>query len=122
MKNNIETTESLLKLWGLYQPKLGTQHLGFAAVSMSGLNSLSQGEAGLPKEAESALVDISVAVASLEQSEPKVARAVIARYLYGDSLKTIGDNLGGLTGGAVAKLCLSGVAWISGYLEGDSLS
>ena len=77
----------------------------------------------MPSYAQDALVDVSAAVKALRQVEPEAAKVLMARYLFEEDMATIGRNLRDPVTGtpktraAVSKLSVSGVSWISGYLE-----
>jgi hypothetical protein len=121
MEHSIEKTEMLLKLWGLHQPKSGVEHLGYGQSKLGGLSG--GGSDSLPSYAQDALVDVSAAIKALRQVEPEAAKVLMARYLFEEDMATIGRNLRDPVTGtpktraAVSKLSVSGVSWISGYLE-----
>ena len=121
MEHSIEKTEMLLKLWGLHQPKSGVEHLGYGQSKLGGFSG--GGSDSLPSYAEDALVSVSAAVEALRQSEPETAQVLVARYLYEEDMITIGRNFcDPVTGaprsrGAIAKMSLAGVSWVSGYLN-----
>lgn len=119
MQSNIKKTEGLLKLLGLTCAEQSSEQMGYSQSPMNAL--CNDPKRNLSPKIQAALNDITGAVEALAETEPKAGAVIIARFIVGDSLARIGEELGEpgtpVSRRIVSELSTVGVAWITGYLE-----
>jgi len=107
--SNISETEKMLIAWGSLSATHGCNRLGYTTSRMY------RSDSDLTPEEEDALLNITAAVEALRESEPEAADVVIARWIYGDNMETIGADIG--SNNKAIKYYIIGLSWITGYMD-----
>jgi hypothetical protein len=117
----MDSTEALVKLWGMYRSKDEYANLGYSRQPLSRLYQTPSCD--LPEEAEIEMEKISKRVLALNEVEPDLAKVVIARYCYGEELEKIGEHIPNPKTGkardrnAVGKMAIMAISYIAGSLD-----